>query len=204
MPRVVCCRGDGVQVDGALARGRDRQGGLVEERDAVGVGLAGYHRRVDGPVLQESHVDHGRDRRREVRLDGPEEGVLAGGEVVLVGDIKLGPADRGDGVWDADQWVDDGADVCCCQGVEVQVELFDPGALATVVGHEDRGTRLVVLESYRAELRVHAVDLDTDETALIRQRRVSVVPGVELSVGVGLGVVDEVTLGLVSLAFVGR
>lgn len=91
-----CCRGDGVQVDGALARGRDGEGGLVEEHDAVGVGLAGDHRGVDGAVLQDVHVHDGRDRQRGVRLDGPEEFVLAGGEVVLVRDVELGPADRGD------------------------------------------------------------------------------------------------------------
>lgn len=56
----------------------------------------------------------GRDRQRGVRLDGPEEGVLAGSEVVLVRDVELGPADCGDGVRDADQRVDDGTDVCSC------------------------------------------------------------------------------------------
>lgn len=40
--------------------------------------------------------------------------MLAGGEVVLVRDVELGVADCGDGVWDADQRVDDGADVCGC------------------------------------------------------------------------------------------
>lgn len=40
--------------------------------------------------------------------------MLAGGEVVLIRDVELGAADRGDGVRDADQRVDDGADVCCC------------------------------------------------------------------------------------------
>lgn len=55
-----------------------------------------------------------RDRRRGIRLDGPEEGVLAGSEVVLVRDVELGPANRGDGVRDANQWVDNGTDVCGC------------------------------------------------------------------------------------------
>lgn len=97
-----CCRGDGVQVDGAFAGGRDGEGCLVEEHDAVGVGLPGDHCGVDGTVLQDVHVHDGRDWRRSIRLDGPEEGVLAGSEVVLVRDVELGPADRGDGVRDAD------------------------------------------------------------------------------------------------------
>lgn len=59
--RGVCRRGDGVQVDGALARGRDGEGGLVEEHDAVGIGLAGDHSCVDGAVLQDVHVHDCRD-----------------------------------------------------------------------------------------------------------------------------------------------
>lgn len=49
--RGVCCRGDGVQVDGALARSRDGEGCLVEQHDAVGVGLPRDHRGVDGAVF---------------------------------------------------------------------------------------------------------------------------------------------------------
>lgn len=109
-----CWRGDGVQVDGALARGSDGDGGLVEQHDAIGVGLTGDGDGVDGTVLENVHVHHGRDRQRGIRLDGPEEGALAGGEVVLVSDVELGPADSGDGVRNVDQRVDDGADVCGC------------------------------------------------------------------------------------------
>lgn len=63
--------GDGVQVDGALARGRDGEGGLVEQHDAVWIGLAAHHRGVDRAVLQDVDVHNRRNRRREVRLHGP-------------------------------------------------------------------------------------------------------------------------------------
>lgn len=113
VPRAaVCRRGDGVQVDGALAGGGDGEGGLVEQHDAVGVGLAGYHRGVDGAVLEDVHVHDCCDGQRGVCLDGPEQGVLASGEVVLVRDVELGPADCGDGVWDGDKWVNERADMC--------------------------------------------------------------------------------------------
>lgn len=58
------------------------------------------------------------------------------------------------------------------------MELLDPGPLASVVCHEQRGAGLVVFEAYRAELRVESDDLDTREALLLRKGRVSVFPGV--------------------------
>lgn len=80
------------------------------------------------------------------------------------------------------------------------MELLDSRSLAAVICHEQRGAGLVVFEAYRAELRVKSDDLDTREALLFRKRRVSVVPSVELSIGIRFGASDEVTLPLVRLA----
>lgn len=80
------------------------------------------------------------------------------------------------------------------------MELLDSRSLVAVICHEQRGGGLVVFEAYRAELRVEADDIDTLEALFFRKGRVPVVPSVELSIGVGFGVFNEVTLPLVRLA----
>lgn len=72
-----------------------------------------------------------------------------------------------------------------------------------MICHEESGAGLVVFKAYGAELRVQSDDLDTREALLFRKGRVSVVPSVELSVGVGFGGFNEVTLPLFRLAWRG-
>lgn len=83
------------------------------------------------------------------------------------------------------------------------MELLDSRPLVSMICHEENGAGLIVFEADGAELRVESDDLDTREALLFRKGRVSVVPDVELSVGVGFGGFNEVTLPLVRLAWRG-